>query len=197
MIVYVLFVHKKSFKKSQKPIVSGFFRWFFGFFWVGFLLPTLVWMWLLTLNCLCLVMNVRIFPVNKKLVVLWRCATMCLLTTLSTFYPSFMFLFQLRDAVMLSSVIRVSGKQCFGSGFNQVSGPGFGSWFWTMTHKIRKKLRNFMFWSARCSLLRAEGFCSLDVRYGGLGIGKLWFSSVVNFFQYLVIETLDPDRYST
>jgi hypothetical protein len=57
---------------------------------------------------------------------------MCLLTTLSTFYPSFMFLFQLRHAVMFSSVIRVSGKQCFliliGSGFNQVSGSvsGFG-----------------------------------------------------------------------
>jgi hypothetical protein len=52
---------------------------------------------------------------------------MCLLTTLSTFYPSFMFLFQLRHAVMFS-VIRVSGKQCFGSGFNQDSGSvsGFG-----------------------------------------------------------------------
>ncbi len=33
-----------------------------------------------------------------------------------------------------------------------------------MTHKSRKKLRNFMFWSAGCSLLRAEGFfCNLDV----------------------------------
>ncbi len=41
-----------------------------------------------------------------------------------------------------------------------------------MTHKSRKKLRNFMFWSAGCSLLRAEGFfCNLDVLYGGLGIG--------------------------
>jgi hypothetical protein len=45
-----------------------------------------------------------------------------------------------------------------------------------MTHKSRKKLRNFMFWSAGCSLLRAEGFfCngSLEILYGGLGIGKL------------------------
>jgi hypothetical protein len=34
---------------------------------------------------------------------------MCLLTTLSTFYPSFMFLFQLRDAVMLSVIARLPG----------------------------------------------------------------------------------------
>ncbi len=34
--------------------------------------------------------------------------------------------------------------------------------------KIENKLRNFMFWSAGCSLLRAESFsCSLDVLYGG------------------------------
>ncbi len=39
-----------------------------------------------------------------------------------------------------------------------------------MTHKNRNKLRNFMFWRAGSSLLRAEGFsCSLDVLYGGLG----------------------------
>ncbi len=32
-----------------------------------------------------------------------------------------------------------------------------------------EKLRNFMFWSAGCSLLRAEGFfCSLEVLSGGL-----------------------------
>ncbi len=31
-----------------------------------------------------------------------------------------------------------------------------------------------MFWSAECSLLRADGlFCNLDVLYGGLGIGQL------------------------
>jgi hypothetical protein len=54
MIVYVLFVHKKSvskrkvcinfikiknLKKPKKPIFSGVFRWWF--FWVGFLLPIL------------------------------------------------------------------------------------------------------------------------------------------------------------
>jgi hypothetical protein len=36
--------------------------------------------------------------------------------------------------------------------------------------KIEKKLRNFIFKSAGCSLLRAEDFYSLDVLYGGLGI---------------------------
>jgi hypothetical protein len=36
-----------------------------------------------------------------------------------------------------------------------------------MTHKNRKKLRKFMFLSAGCSLLRAEGFfCRLDVLPG-------------------------------
>jgi hypothetical protein len=55
-----------------------------------------------------------------------------------------------------------------------------------------------MFRSAECSLLRAEGFfCSLDVLYGGLGIGNLQFLinffSAVNFFQFFVIKTLAPD----
>ncbi len=57
--------------------------------------------------------------------------------------------------------------------------------------------------SAGCSLLRAEGFfCNLYVLYGGLGIGKLKILipkkkfSAVNFFQLLVIKTVDPDRYS-
>jgi hypothetical protein len=68
-----------------------------------------------------------------------------------------------------------------------------------ITHKNRKKLRNFMFLSARCSLLRAEGFsCSLDVLYGGLGISKLqilikkyeFFSQLFNF-KLLIIKTLD------
>ncbi len=45
-----------------------------------------------------------------------------------------------------------------------------------MTYKNRKKYRIFMFWSAGCSLLRAEGFfCSVGVLYGGLGISKLQF----------------------
>ncbi len=45
-----------------------------------------------------------------------------------------------------------------------------------MTHKYRKMSKIFMFLSAVCSLLRAEGFsCSLGVLYGGLGISKLQF----------------------
>jgi hypothetical protein len=40
-----------------------------------------------------------------------------------------------------------------------------------MTHKKRKKFRNFIFFSAGCFLLRAKGFfCSFDVLIGGLGI---------------------------
>jgi hypothetical protein len=58
-----------------------------------------------------------------------------------------------------------------------------------------------MFRSAGCSLLRAEGYsCSLDVLYGRLGISKLQILIkkyqtkilAVNFFQFLVIKTLDP-----
>jgi hypothetical protein len=45
-----------------------------------------------------------------------------------------------------------------GSGFFQVSVSGSGSRKAKMTHKYRKKLRIFMFWSAGCSPLRAEGF---------------------------------------
>jgi hypothetical protein len=62
-----------------------------------------------------------------------------------------------------------------------------------MTHKNRKKYRIFMFLSAGCALLRAEGFsCSLGVLYGGLGISKWQFLikkiknkfPAVNFFQF-------------
>jgi hypothetical protein len=57
------------------------------------------------------------------------------------------------------------------------------------------------FSSAGCSLLRTEGFsCSLCVLYGGLRISKLQFSIKkilniyrCNFFQFLVIKTLDSD----
>jgi hypothetical protein len=64
-----------------------------------------------------------------------------------------------------------------GYGFNQVRGsfpdPESGSKRTKMAHKNREKIRNFMFCSAGCSLLRTEGFfCSLEVLYGGLGIGK-------------------------
>ncbi len=54
-----------------------------------------------------------------------------------------------------------------------------------MTHK-----------SEEISLLRDEEFsCSSNVLYGGLGIGKLQCSinSAVNFFLFLVINTLDLD----
>ncbi len=68
-----------------------------------------------------------------------------------------------------------------GSGFNRVSGSGSGSVFGIRFRiqegkndpQKKKKLRNFMFWSAGCSLLRAVGFfCNLDVLYGGQGVGK-------------------------
>ena len=67
-----------------------------------------------------------------------------------------------------------------------------------MTH-IEKFFLKFMFLSVGWPLLRAEGFfCNLDVLYGGLGIGKgkvnFFFSG--NFFKFLVIKALDPDRYS-
>ncbi len=68
-----------------------------------------------------------------------------------------------------------------------------------MTHKNRKKLRDFLFRSAGCTLLRAEGFfCSLDVLNGGLGLvfdPKYCFQLYI-FFQFLVVKTLDPDRCS-
>jgi hypothetical protein len=55
------------------------------------------------------------------------------------------------------------------------SESGSGSRRAKIIHIYRKKLRNFMFGkSAGCSLLRAEGFfCSLDILYGGLGMGIL------------------------
>ncbi len=68
-----------------------------------------------------------------------------------------------------------------------------------MTHKSEQNS------SARCYIMRDEDFsCSLDVLYGGLGIGKLQFFyqkirkiSTVNFFLFLVIKTLDlnPDPH--
>jgi len=62
-----------------------------------------------------------------------------------------------------------------------------------------------MFWSAECSLLRAEGFsCSLGFLYGGLGISKLQFFIKKikikiysrKFFSILGPQTLDPDPES-
>jgi hypothetical protein len=55
-------------------------------------------------------------------------------------------------------------------------GSGSGSRRTKMTPKYRKKDRIFIFWSAGCSLLKAESFsCSLGVLYGGLGVSKLQF----------------------
>ncbi len=59
--------------------------------------------------------------------------------------------------------------------------------------------RNFMFWSAECSLLRAEGFfCNLDILYGGLGI--VVFDPTVIFSIFLIRigiqpKMLDPNPY--
>jgi hypothetical protein len=53
------------------------------------------------------------------------------------------------------------------------SESGSGSRKAKMTNNSRKKLKNFMFCSVGCSLLRAESFfCNLDVLYGDLGIDK-------------------------
>jgi hypothetical protein len=52
-------------------------------------------------------------------------------------------------------------------------GCRFGSRWWKLTHKTRKKWRYVLFWSAGCSLLRAGGFsCSLEVFQGGQGVTK-------------------------
>jgi hypothetical protein len=82
------------------------------------------------------------------------------------------------------------------------SESGSGSRRAKITHKNKNKSRNFMFSSAGCSLLRAEGFsCSLGVLYEGLGIAIYdkknynFFSFRLYFFQLLVIKILDPDRY--
>ncbi len=80
---------------------------------------------------------------------------------------------------------------------NHVSDPypdplGSGSRKAKMTHKNRKKYRIFMFWSAGCSLLRAEGFSrSLGVLYGGLGISKWQFLNKkikLNFQLYILFN---------
>ncbi len=105
-----------------------------------------------------------------------------------------------------------------GYGFNQVSRSGSGldpdsirsvdpdsesesrsgSRRAKMTYKNRKKLRNFMLWSAGRSLLRAEGFsCSLDVLYGGLGISKLQFfiKELSNFFPAVIFFPILEYQY--
>jgi hypothetical protein len=52
-----------------------------------------------------------------------------------------------------------------------------------MTQKNIKRLINFIFCSAGCSLWRAEGFfCSLDVLYGGLELSELQYFFFFNFW---------------
>jgi hypothetical protein len=100
--------------------------------------------------------------------------------------------------ILMQGFGSVSGS---GSALIWAAGSGYGSAY---KFRIRiqegkndpknwKKDRIFIFWSARCSLLRAEGFsCSLGLLYGGLGISKLQFLIkkikikflVVNFFQF-------------
>jgi hypothetical protein len=41
-IIFIRNLKIKKIQKPKKPIVIGFLGGFFGFFWVGFLLPTLV-----------------------------------------------------------------------------------------------------------------------------------------------------------
>ncbi len=85
--------------------------------------------------------------VRNKIFINARISPLCSVTGYSVSYPD--------------SIRSVDPDSKFGSGFRRAK----------MTCTNRKKWRKFMFWSAGCSFLRAEGFfCSLDVFYGGLGI---------------------------
>ncbi len=84
---------------------------------------------------------------------------------------------------------------CFSCPFSLCvyQGCGSGSRRAKMTHKSRKKFKNFMFWSVGCSFLRAEGL-SCNVLYGGQGIEivvfakKNYFFSAVIFFNFLSLS---------
>ncbi len=70
-----------------------------------------------------------------------------------------------------------------GSGFNQVSGSGSGSRRKNYTQKLEKNLEISCF-EMLDVFLTAEGFfCSLDVLYEGLGLGKLQFLII----KYLIV----------
>ncbi len=70
-----------------------------------------------------------------------------------------------------------------GSALSWISGSGSGSRKVKIAHTNRK-VKNFHGWSARCSLLRAEGFsCSWGVLYFKFLIKKV--------FPFLLIKTLD------
>ncbi len=77
----------------------------------------------------------------------------------------------------MSSLLRIRNRIRIGSGFNQVIGSGSGTgiqiWIQHGENEPPKKLWDFKFWSAGCSLLWAGDFsCSLDVLYGGLGMSN-------------------------
>ncbi len=114
-------------------------------------------------------------------------------------------------SLFLSQEVHVCGAVC-GSGSDpdsigsvdpdSESGSGSRSRRAKMTHKSRNSCFEVL---EGLFFLRAEGvFCNLDVLYGGLGKGKLYFwiqkkfdfFSAVIFFQFLVIKALNPDRYS-
>jgi hypothetical protein len=91
---------------------------------------------------------------------------------------SSLFLSHIRSVGVSEAGFRL--RRRIGSGFNQVTGSGsvFGIRIKIQEGKNdpqkKKKIRIFMFYSAGCSLLNAEGFfCNLDFLYGGLGKGKL------------------------
>jgi hypothetical protein len=82
---------------------------------------------------------------------------------------------------------------CCVSGSALIWSAGSGPRRAKKTHKHRQKLINFMFLSAGCSLLRAEGFfCCLDFPHGGLGITTMAYYSSLKFLQFLDVQTFDP-----
>jgi hypothetical protein len=90
--------------------------------------------------------------------------------------PAFLLLLAL--LMLLALLLLLEGLRIrirIGSGLNRVSGSGFG--IRIKEGKIEpQKEKLLMFGSDGWPLLRAEGFfCNLDVLYGGLGIGKLYF----------------------
>lgn len=69
-----------------------------------------------------------------------RCATMCLLTTLSTFYPSFMFIFQLSMTIDIACHwIHLHTSLLEGKGSHKFVDPT-GNWFMKMYYTDRRVL---------------------------------------------------------
>ncbi len=95
----------------------------------------------------------------------------------TTFWPGERQQEEFRSGANLVKILENGkAKQCFGSIRSEDPDPHpesrSGSRRANIIPKNRKKLRIFMFWSAKYSILMAgEGFsCSLDVLYEGLGI---------------------------